>query len=151
MTPSLSGSASRASVSPTVRDKPQTSSDASLASPCCPILLLSLCVRLGPCSGCHPYVWPAPLVISLFIQPSSRPIPGCRSSISFSRVWWEPCPPTRSGALQLRRQGSARPSRRASAPRTKIPLSNLPGLTIPRGFGPLVLIYYLRCPIFVYS
>ena len=88
-------------------------------------------VRLGHYSRCHPYLQPVPLLISLFIGPSSKLIPGCRSSISFSRVWWEPCPPTGSGTLQLGCRGSASPSRLASAPRTNFPLSNLPGGTIP--------------------
>ena len=68
---------------------------------------------------------PARASSPLCIRPFCQPVLGCRSLVSFSRLWWEPCPLTGSGALQLGRRGSSRHPHRMRAPRTKLPLSTL--------------------------
>ena len=124
---------------PFVKDQSNLQSEVSADLLCClpgvtPLSgppLISLCIQpsllvsrraravhLCHCSRCQPSVRPAPPLISLCIQPSSQSILGCRLPVSFNRVWWEPCPPTGSGALQLGRQGFGRRPRRAISPRT---------------------------------
>ena len=142
MTPSLSEGASRASAPPTVRDKRRTARPPSWCHPSVRLssylsVYSALMAGFSACRRCPPRsplrvspLCPARASSPLCTQPSSRFILGCQSPVRFSRVWWESCPPTESGTLQLGRRGSCRPPRRVSAPPNETPPVYSAGPTI---------------------